>query len=82
MERKMKLIKALLSWTEANAKGESLPVPEIEGYTGCEIGYHVDLCVQAGYLRATDLSTSNRRQFRIRELTWAGHEALTAFRAA
>ena len=74
MKRKMKLIKKILEWTEHYADGDPKHPPEMEEYRDAEINYHINLCLQAGYLEAAYEPID--RTYRIINLTWDGHEEL------
>ena len=77
MKRYMDLVRKLLEHMEChNRPGHPMTEPEIAGYTPEQVRYHVDLCLQAGYARRLSHRTNQV------ELTWQGHEALDAFRAA
>ena len=81
MRRKMKLIRKILEWSEANATGEPTPIGEIEGYTDKQIQYHIQLCSEAGYLLVQDMLSLQSTEFYITQLTWRGHETLVEFRS-
>lgn len=87
MRRSMNLIKKLLTHVECHAteNGTPIPVPEIEGYSEIDVHYHVRLCVEAGFLKATPLAQSPEgmglRHSGIMGLTWAGHDKLDSLRA-
>ena len=81
MRRKLSLILAILEFAEekivpGRQKAPFLPI--IEGYEADDIDYHVELCGQAGYVEVVQAPTG---RCEIRELTWAGHEALDDLRA-
>lgn len=81
MQRKMKLIRKLLTHVECYAPegGDVIPVPEIDGYTDVEVQYHVGLCKEAGYLRVA-AQVAGGQHSGIFGLTWAGHDALDRLR--
>ena len=73
MRRNMKLIQAILLYLERQPYPWGDP-PEIldEFKDAAIVSYHVDLCVEAGYVERNDRKVSPRRA----RLTWAGHEEL------
>ena len=81
MQRKMKLIRKLLTHVECFAPegGEVICVPEIEGYSAAQVQYHVYLCREAGYIR-TPNPVAGSGYTAISGLTWAGHDALDRLR--
>ena len=82
MQRKMKLIRKLLEYTEMSPTEDPLPIPEINDYSEAEVHYHLELCEEAGYLMLYQpISEGPERRFRgILRMTWAGHEALDGMR--
>jgi hypothetical protein len=51
-----------------------------EGYAPEQINYHVKLLADAGFLEATNFTTTTRLDWQPRALTWAGHEFLDTTR--
>ena len=85
MERHRKLIRALLEYTESAATGlGSVPAPELDNYSAVQVHYHVGLCHEAGYVCVEDATNEgdDYQRFRISNLTWKGHEALSRLRYA
>ena len=82
MQRKMKLIRRILEYTETSTSEERFPIPEFDEYTEPEVHYHVGLCEEAGFLVLYQpTSTGLPRRFPgIVRLTWKGHEALDGMR--
>lgn len=82
MKRCMKLIPKLLEIVEQKTTGEPSYLPDIRGYEAEAIHYHVQLCVQAGYLDAQVISGAEdpSDRFAVGTLTWQGHEALAKMR--
>ena len=77
MKRDMDLICDLLTYVEKNATDEPLPVPKLDGYSKAQIHYHIGLCSEAGYLRASFYRDDiTKRCKQLGHLTWAGHELL------
>ena len=52
MQRKMKLIKAILEHVEQSTNVGRVMPPEIDGYSETQVHYHILLCQQAGYIDA------------------------------
>lgn len=80
----MKLIYLILDHAARNITRGEVSVPQDLGeYTDTQIHYHVGLCVQAGYLRATGtVRTDGLGRFKgLAGLTWDGHEALDELRS-
>ncbi|MDE0330126.1 MAG: DUF2513 domain-containing protein [Anaerolineaceae bacterium] len=85
----MDLILRLLEYAEDNETYEPIAAPRFDDCDTREIHYHLRLCQEAGYLRVkkhpwTGAPHANPKytRYNIVELTWAGHEALEAMRAA
>ena len=78
MKRQTKLILDILQYVEEHHVDDSISVPEFDDWSKTEVNYHVDLCVQAGYLDTPDpIYRSGIPVYqRISRLTWAGHEEL------
>ena len=79
MKRHMKLIARILRYVEENGNGASLEHPEVEGYSPIQVSYHVNLCVEAGFLNTSVLISKTTKKM-IETLTWKGHEFLDANR--
>lgn len=80
MRRKLRLILAILEFAEETitpGRRRSAFLPEIDGYETDDIDYHVELCGQAGYMQVEPMPNG---RYKVRELTWAGHEALANLR--
>lgn len=60
---------------------EGVPL-DIQGATDQQIGYHVMLLVEAGYLVGDDMSTFDGVDWEAQRLTYAGHEFLDTIRDA
>lgn len=81
MRRSMDLILAILRWMEeqpgtwCNPAKASLPGYEDKTE---KVAYHVDLCVEAGFVRSKNPTSANPHSYR---LTWNGHERLAESRA-
>ena len=75
MVRCMQLIFKILNHIEQQRTETSTPIPEFKGFTMGVIKYHVELCLEANYIR----TEGNLRNHNYR-LTWEGHEALDRFR--
>ena len=86
MRRSMNLIKKLLTHVECHAteNGTPIHVPSIEGHSEIDVNYHVRLCVEAGFLKATPLTQSPQGiglwHSGIFGLTWTGHDKLDELR--
>ena len=75
MKREMKLIGMILAYVEKSKNIGDIPLPEFYDYRKCEVGYHVKLCEEAGYLHIRISSHDKKPEFII-QMTWQGHEAL------
>lgn len=53
---------------------------EIDGHTHQEIAYHVQRLAEAGFVKATDASSSNIYDWMPQSLTYEGHEFLDTVR--
>ena len=86
MERNRDLVRFIL--IEVETKGGPLAGleknPEIEGYTSDQIGYHVGLLVNEGYLTGVDATTmrATSPQYFAIKLTNKGHDLLSAIKNA
>lgn len=82
MKRYMDLIREILRFVEREHCGESLEIRNLDGYTCRQIQYHIELCVEAGYLHAEQSRDHCKDQhgrypiMLIQRLTWQGHEFL------
>ncbi len=80
MKRDMDLIRKILFEIEKwplNGGGSNL---EIQEYSTEEVTYHVMLLVEAGLIKAYDVSSMSGPAFIPERLTWQGHEFLDAAR--
>lgn len=53
---------------------------QIEGHSPIEVSYHITLLNQAGHVDGKDMSTMGNTNWKVRSLTWQGHEFLEASR--
>jgi hypothetical protein len=82
MKRDMDLVRQILQAVENHDTVNRRPVVEIEGRSREEVSYHVMIMAQAGLLDAVDSSDMhNGLIWKVRSLTWAGHEFLDAVRS-
>jgi hypothetical protein len=81
MKRDMELIRELLLAIEAfpTGHGEEL---ELAGRSETEVGYHLNLLLQAGYIEGHDVTTHGHDgpQVLPSRMTWEGHDFLDAIR--
>lgn len=85
MKRDMELIREIMLFLEekpgpAHLKAEEFPM---QGRSGLEIQYHLNLLYQAGFLNGEPVkSSTSDRLIRVIpfDLTWEGHEFLEAVR--
>lgn len=82
MKRDFELIRKLLFYFEDKPDPQSVKCPEIEGYDGLTIKYHLLLMAQAGLIDYEPELTKTGRIVRVIafNLTWDGHEFLDAIR--
>ena len=80
MKRDMELVREILLWTENQEHGRVSKNPIIEGYSEEQIGYHIYLMGKAGLVKAADVTSGSDRSPHalLIELTWNGHEFLSA----
>lgn len=82
LKRYMDLIREILRHVEREHKGESIEIRRLDGYSRRKIQYHVELCVEAGYLQGRPLRDKCQddhglyQVWQIHRLTWKGHEFL------
>lgn len=80
MKRDMDLCRKILLDLEATPFGPGLLEVKLDDYDDVEISYHIKLLAEAGLVDAEDLSKPSRLRWRVRSLTWAGHDFLEASR--
>ena len=82
MQRRTKLIRKLMECVEMSQTEDTIPIPEIEGYSEAQVHYHTGLCKEAGYMIVCQpgFDGPGRRFPGIVRLTWAGHETLDNMR--
>ena len=74
MKREKDIIYQILKWAEENATGMAKAVDlEIDPD---KLHYHIRLCKEAGFLRPQTVIGSGMNQYQVKDLTWAGHNAL------
>lgn len=80
MKRDMDLIRNILLEIEEIPYDAGLYDLQIEGYSPLEVSYHIMLLDQAGYVDGENASTMGNAKWKVRSLTWQGHEFLEASR--
>jgi hypothetical protein len=82
MTRDPHLVRALLFHFEGKENDRMDSCPSIPEYTPLEIGYHLVLLYEAGFIRAEAEVSKNGRVIKVHpfSLTWSGHEFLDAAR--
>lgn len=80
MIRDMSLVRQILLELEQDTRWGTIAEVEIDGYPDDLVSYHVKLLGEAGYIDAVDFSSSGAVDWRVRGLTWSGHEFLDAIR--
>lgn len=82
MKRDMDLVREILLHAEALSSGYVNDVPELEGYTEEQVGYHIYLMEKAGLVDAADSSTleSDSPSAILLNVTWQGHDFLDSIR--
>jgi hypothetical protein len=77
MQRDMDFVREILLILEARSAG-SATIPEVEGRSADEVGYHLRLLWKGGFIEAIDATSISDRAPRIvpTSLTWQGHEFL------
>src|SRR5690349_5645556 len=83
MRRDPHLVRALLLHFESKPDDQVDSKPQIGLYTDLEIGYHMILLHEAGYLRCEiERTKSSNRVIKVHpfSLTWQGHDFLDAAR--
>ena len=87
MKRKEVLIYRILEWIEEYAGERSLSSEEIPNYHLEEVNEHVRLCLEAGLIESEPKFGPGKGipkivGWRIRRLTWEGHQKLDGLRSA
>ena len=54
MRRYRDLIQTILEYAECQGNGRPLPPPEVKDYSPAQVEYHVDLCLQAGFVKTSE----------------------------
>lgn len=80
MKRDLDLVRTIMLAVEESPKPQYPDVSTPEGYDEETFEYHVGLLGQAGLLETRDTSTLGGVSYRIKSLTWKGHEFLDAVR--
>lgn len=74
MKRDMDLIRHLLLAIEDRPWPDSEALITANGYNQDQTFYHLRLAADAGLIEGMDMSGSRGRHFKIRRMTWEGHE--------
>ncbi len=82
MKRDMSVIRQILLQIEERPNGTMLEIQPIDGIEDSVLHGHVELLVQAGYLKATDETAFGMQytQYLIEGITFEGHEFLDTIR--
>ncbi|NLF00833.1 MAG: DUF2513 domain-containing protein [Anaerolineales bacterium] len=76
MKRDMDLVRRILLAVE-ESQDPTVSYLELDGWSRAEIGYHMELLVEAGYLLGTVTHSKNGpAHYYVQRLTWDGHEFL------
>lgn len=78
MKRDKDLIKVILAYIE---KYDKMPNEGDIVYDPGEIKYHIELLVEAGFIKATIKEMTDETVYSDEALTWAGHELLDKMRS-
>ena len=77
MKRNKKLILKILRYVRDNGNDQDpLDIPDCADYDSVIVRYHVELCIQAGFLKELKDGRNLSSIIRIQSLTWQGHEHL------
>lgn len=82
MQRKLKLIRKILEYTERELRDDPIPVPEFDDYNDLHVQEHLELCSEAGFLILGLPTRYEGKNYysSIHRLTWAGHDQLDRLR--
>jgi hypothetical protein len=82
MQRSMGLIREILLQMETHPDGNFGKIPNVEGFSAEQIGYHVYLMVDGGLVQGIDTTSINPASpsFIPTNISWQGHEFLDAVR--
>jgi hypothetical protein len=82
MKRDMDLVRSIVLAIEEAPNGYAPNPLDVPGHTEEEIGYHVHIMMEAGLVRAHDVTSmgDSSPQAIASSLTWAGHEFADASR--
>ncbi len=80
MKRDIDLVRKILLAIEAHTQPGDWIELKIDGYSEEQVTYHVKLLAQADLIEANDLSSSSGFDWKVKNLTWEGHEFLEASR--
>ena len=81
MKRDLDLVRTILRSIEEAPAGEVISGFQIEGHDEIEIGEHLRLLIDAGFIKGEASRTRSGYLLGIRGLTWNGHEFLDAARS-
>jgi len=80
MKRDMDLARSILLALEESNSNQGWVDIKIEGHAPEEVWYHIMLLHEAGLIKALDVGSFGRDEWKAERLTWAGHEFLESSR--
>lgn len=80
MKRDLDLVRKILQLMEAGEDASFGRIPEVDGFTEDQVGFHVHLMAEAGLVSAADCTTLGDSSPKAIPMciTWAGYEFLEA----
>ena len=82
MKRDLDLVRAILKDVEETPAGQIISGLEFDGYDKADVGEHVHLLLDAGFLKGEIVRAMDGQYFMaIQGLTWKGHDFVNAAKA-
>jgi len=78
MKRDLRLVKEVLVAVEESVSQIHSTSLKIEGFSESQIFYHIHILINGGFLEGQNTSSKSGQRYSFLNLTWEGHEFLTA----
>jgi len=80
MKRDMELCRRILLDLENKSFGTGLIKVDYNAVDPTIVAYHIKLLAEAGLIDAQDISKGDRLRWRVKSITWEGHDFLDAIK--
>lgn len=80
MKRDMELCRRILLDLENKSFGAGLIMLEYKDIDPAVVAYHIKLLDDVGLIEAEDISSLSRLRWRVKSITWEGHDFLDAIK--